>query len=153
MYVCIYIRPKSLNACICSPYLQCFVSEMALAVFEGISANSREVVLGQCQTQHFRRSFAFEMPNQFLGHAQNMPPNIVSFGMWQFLLLPHVAKITSTWGDESCVFGGVKIARDYDIYFLGAASGFGTFCKCLQIPCFGAYSSPLPMVRASGFWG
>ena len=43
-------------------YLRCFASELVLASFKGLSPNSREVVLDQCQNQRFRKAFALEMP-------------------------------------------------------------------------------------------
>ena len=69
-----------------------------------------------------------------------------------FLLRPHLVSITSSWGDENCVFGGVKIARKCDIYFLRAVSGLRAFCKMPPNILFCSLFLALPVVRVGGFY-
>ena len=92
-------------------YLQCFVSELVLAVFGGISPNSYEVVLGQRQNQCFWKSFAFKMPKRCLAICRSKVdviicgrwcPNITrrSFFFWRtvVLMFPRLTPITTAWG-------------------------------------------------------
>ena len=109
------VLPESPNACI----LQCFASELVLAVFRGLSPNSRELVLDQCKSQCFQKSFAFEMPKRFLAIYRSKERcesftfigEVVLKQCQKFCVFPfHVSAfvalthpIISTWGDEDCL--------------------------------------------------
>ena len=97
-------------------HLQCFASELVLAIFRGLSSRIREVVLHQCQNRCFGKPFTFEMPKRFLAICRSKESVF-------FSALPT----TSTWGHENCLFPEVLQSHRTATSIFGAATGFRLF--------------------------
>ena len=149
------VQERAFHAGICRPcvvrvstclYLQSLASEL----FRGLFPNRGEVVLDNCQNQCFRKSSAFETPKRFFAICRS---KVVFFGEVVPKVCPEKIVFFALRFSFGCLHALLKIARNCDISFGGLRAVLVPLAKCIQIPSFVVYSSPLPLWGWGKFWG